>query len=64
MAIDSAWIAGAAMMTIGSIKTHEIIQENTQFGKNCEVPAHEKLATPAATQLVRPDWRVPNTKWL
>jgi hypothetical protein len=57
-------MAGAANITAGSIIAHEISQATIQLCRNLPVPQSEALATPAAMQLVSPDWTTPNTKWL
>jgi hypothetical protein len=57
-------IAGAARRTTGDIATHEINHDASQLHRKWPVAADGKLAIPAATKEVIPDWMTPKTKWL
>jgi hypothetical protein len=57
-------IAGAASRTIGNIVTQAINQDTSQCQKKLPVVSDGKLAMPAATKHVSPDWMTAKTKWL
>ena len=45
---------GAASTTTGSIAAHEMIQDNSQWMRNCLIVTNGKLAIPAAIRHVNP----------
>jgi len=62
--ISSHLMAGAASTTTRNIVAYEINQDDNQFCKKRPIASAGKLAIPAATRHLNPDWMNPKTKWL
>ena len=59
---EKARIAGAASNTTGSIAAQAISHDTSQCRTNSIAQSAGRLAIPAATSEVSPDWMIPNTK--
>jgi len=57
-------MSGAARITTGNIVAHDNSHDRIQFFANKPSSMSGRLAIAAAIAQVRPDWMMPNTKWL